>query len=289
MTSASLPREDEAAQGLVGQVLAPVVERTQALVVAAVLVAVVDRHVAEVHEVHEALRVGRLVVVGQLLLGLLEQRLDGVLPGRPLGAGQLEVGRSHEQPVLLRGHERRAHDALGVSREVVEPVLGPLLAGSVLGVVLGPFPERERGAPRLLDDLLAELDGLGEDDLFLGVEEGDLADLLEVHADGVVDADHVLGHGLELGLGVRLVVLILFELGRRLPPRLLLRLLDGDLHAELTGHAEVPRCADDVFLFGLDGVAVHVSLAPLEDRCHEQLVGGVSCHVLPPLDPLAWG
>jgi hypothetical protein len=39
--------------------------------------------------------------------------------------------------------------------------------------------------------LLAELDRLGEVDLFLRGEQGDLADLLEVHADRVVDADEV--------------------------------------------------------------------------------------------------
>src|SRR5205823_3862975 len=41
--------------------------------------------------------------------------------------------------------------------------------------------------------LLAELDGLREVDLFLGGEERDLPDLLEVHADRVVDADEVGG------------------------------------------------------------------------------------------------
>jgi hypothetical protein len=41
--------------------------------------------------------------------------------------------------------------------------------------------------------LLAELDGLGEVDLFLCREERDLPDLLEVHAHGVVDADEVRG------------------------------------------------------------------------------------------------
>ena len=45
--------------------------------------------------------------------------------------------------------------------------------------------------PRLLDELLAELDRLGEDDLLLGGQQRDLADLLEVHPDRVVDPDHV--------------------------------------------------------------------------------------------------
>ena len=63
---------------------------------------------------------------------------------------------------------------------------------------------------------------------------------------------------------------------------------EAALHAQLTGHAEVARCPDLVFLLGLDDVAVEVPLAALEDRGHEQLVGRVSSHVLPPLDPLDW-
>ncbi len=50
--------------------------------------------------------------------------------------------------------------------------------------------DRER---RGLERHLAELDGLGEVDLFLGGEERDLPDLLEVHTDRVVDADEVGG------------------------------------------------------------------------------------------------
>ena len=51
--------------------------------------------------------------------------------------------------------------------------------------------ERDDPLPGRLDELLAELDRLGQDDLFLGGQEGDLADLLEVHPDRVVDPDHV--------------------------------------------------------------------------------------------------
>ena len=66
-----------------------------------------------------------------------------------------------------------------------------------------------------LDDLLAELDRLREDDLLLGGEQRDLADLLEVHPDRVVDPDHVRGQRLEL-LGRRLLDLLRVELGRRI-------------------------------------------------------------------------
>jgi len=46
---------------------------------------------------------------------------------------------------------------------------------------------------RRLESHLAELDGLGEVDLFFRRQERDLPDLLEVHADGIVDADEVRG------------------------------------------------------------------------------------------------
>ena len=86
-----------------------------------------------------------------------------------------------------------------------------------LGVVQRPLVERDDALPRLLDQLLAELDGLGQDDLFLGGQQGDLADLLEVHPDRVVDADHVRGDRLEV-LGGRLVDRLRIEL-RRAHPR----------------------------------------------------------------------
>ena len=171
-----------------------------------------------------------------------------VLGGSPLGTGELEVRGRHQQAVLLAGTDGTHDDALGVSGEVVQPMLWALLAALVLGVVLGPLPEREHRPPGLGHDLLAELDGLGEYDLFLSIEQGNLADLLEVHADGVVDADHVLGHRLQLGLGRGLVVVVILELRRRVLPGLLLALLDGDLYAQLGCSPEVARCADDVLL-----------------------------------------
>src|SRR6266571_891321 len=70
--------------------------------------------------------------------------------------------------------------------------------------------------------LLAELDRLGEVDLFLGREQRDLPDLLEIHADRVVDADEVRGQdrrdrvlALEL-LGLFLFLLDLRPRGRAL-------------------------------------------------------------------------
>ena len=95
-------------------------------------------------------------------------------------------------------------------RQAVLRLRGPGLA---LSVVERPLVERHEALPRLLDELLAELDGLGQDDLFLGGQQGDLADLLEVHPDRVVDADHVGTDGLEV-LGGRLLDLLGVELGR---------------------------------------------------------------------------
>ena len=188
----------------------------------------------------------------------------------------------HQQAVLLGIGEGAQHDALGVRGVVVQAMLRALPAAVALGVVAGPEPQREHRPPGLLDDLLAELDGLGEDDLLLGVQQRDLADLLEVHAHRVVDADHVLGHGVQLGLRGGLVLLVVLDLGRGLLPGLLLGFLDGDLHAQLGGGVEGGR-AQLVLVLGLDDVAVQVALAALEDRGHEQLVSGVHRHVLPPL------
>ncbi len=211
--------------------------------------------------------------------------------GGSLRAGQVQVGRGPDEPVNLSHRECREHDAFGVGGVVIEAMLGSLLAAGMLGVVVGPLPEREDGLPGLFhgphlgvsqsaaSELLTEFDGFGEDDLLLGLQEGHLADLPEVHADGVIDAGRVLGHGLRLGLGRGLVVL---ELGRRLPPRLLLTLLDRDLQAQLGGLIQPAMDSDLIFLLGLDEVGPGVpSLAPLEDRCDEQLVGGGRAHVRP--------
>ena len=106
-----------------------------------------------------------------------------------------------------------AHDRVRLVAER-QPVLRLRGPGLALGVVERPLVERGDALPRLVDELLAELDGLGQDDLFLGGQQGDLADLLEVHPDRVVDADHVGADGLEV-LGGRLLELLGVELGRR--------------------------------------------------------------------------
>ena len=90
--------------------------------------------------------------------------------------------------------------------------------------------ERDDPLPRRLDHLLAELDGLGQDDLFLGGQQGDLADLLEVHPDRVVDPDHVGRDRLEL-LGGGLLDLLRVELGGRVG-----RQLGGGIDRAVLGH-----------------------------------------------------
>ena len=95
------------------------------------------------------------------------------------------------------------------------------LGGSchVLRVVERPLVERDHRLPGCLDDLLAELDRLGQNDLLLGGQEGDPADLPEVHPERVVHAEHVGRERLGL-LGGRLAGLpsrgYLQLLGRRL-------------------------------------------------------------------------
>ena len=71
------------------------------------------------------------------------------------------------------GPERQAVLRLGSARRV-------------LGVVERPLVERDDPLPGCLDELLAELDRLGQDDLLLRGQEGDPADLREVHPERVV-------------------------------------------------------------------------------------------------------
>ena len=122
---------------------------------------------------------------------------------------EVEVGRRHEQVGGASSTAMRSRDhPVGLVAER-QPVLRLGRPGLALGVVERPLVERDDRLPRLVDDLLAELDRLGQDDLLLGGQQGDLADLLEVHPDRVVDPDHVGRERLEL-LRRRLL-----DLGRR--------------------------------------------------------------------------
>ena len=99
-------------------------------------------------------------------------------------------GGGDEQVLRALSRDRVADQLVGLVAER-QPVLRLRGPGLALGVVERPLVERDDPLPRLLDELLAELDRLGEDDLLLGGQQGDLADLLEVHPDRVVDPDHV--------------------------------------------------------------------------------------------------
>ena len=170
--------------------------------------------------------------------------------------------------------------------------------------------ERDDPLPGLLDHLLAELDGLGQDDLFLGGQQGDLADLLEVHPDRVVDPDHVGADRLEV-LGRRLLDLGRVELGRRVGRQLrsgigrgvVLDDDDADIGAVLGGlrteveivvvvivvivvrhgdggrlRARRPQAGELGFLDVGLGAA-----GPRQDGLHELLVERVSGHGSPPM------
>src|SRR5205823_8074114 len=88
--------------------------------------------------------------------------------------------------------ERVAERLAGEAGRFVDELLGTPEGHALLDLdaQLVEVDDRER---RRLECHLAELDGLREVDLFLGGEERDLPDLLEVHADRVVDADEVGG------------------------------------------------------------------------------------------------
>ena len=204
------------------------------------------------------------------------------LGGRPCWACvRWRSGGGWSSPSSLGRGEGAAHDPVRLVR-VRQPMLRVLGARLALGVVLGPLPEGEDGLPRLLDDLLAELDRLGQDDLLLGVQERHLADLLEVHPDRVVDADHVGGDRVQLLLG-GLLRLLRVELGGRLLP--------GCLSASSTATSTPSSAATrPAGVRGGSsprpwGHAVFVdaaALAAFEDGGDELLVGGVGRRAGPP-------
>ena len=62
-----------------------------------------------------------------------------------------------------------------------------LLARLQLRLVVRPLMQVVDGLPRLVGHLLAELNHLGEDDLLLTGKESNATNLLEVHANWIVD------------------------------------------------------------------------------------------------------
>ena len=62
-----------------------------------------------------------------------------------------------------------------------------LLARLEFRLVIGPLMQVVDGLPRLVGHLLAELNHLGEDNLLFGGEQSNATNLLEVHANWIVD------------------------------------------------------------------------------------------------------
>jgi hypothetical protein len=184
-------RGDPALQGRERHALAgPVVEGPQADVVARVEIAVVNREVDEIQECQEGIRRARPVVSRDEAASLLEECPGPIGLGILGGLDEVEGGRGHEQvtgrPVGDGVADHRVR--LGPERQ---PVLRLQGAGLALGVVERPLVEADHRLPRGLDEPFAQLDRLGEDDLLLGGQEGDAADLPEVHPDRVVHTEHV--------------------------------------------------------------------------------------------------
>ena len=146
--------------------------------------------------------------------GLLEELLGPFGRGVLAGLDQVEVRRRNEQIGGFGGLDG-VRDHLGRLGREGQLVVRLDRPGLALGLVVRPFVERDDALPRLIDHLLAELDGFGQDDFFLGRQERDLADLLQVHPDRVVDSDHVGRKSFEL-LGGRLLERLGVQLDRHL-------------------------------------------------------------------------
>ncbi len=138
-------------------------------------------------------------------------------------------------------------DHLGGLRPEWQPVLRLGRPRLALGIVERPLVQGDDALPGRLHEELAQLDGLGQDDLLLRRQEGDLADLLEVHPDRVVDPDHVRRERLEL-LRRGLLELLGVELRRRVEGDLQVRVrLDPDLDTQVGGVGEgVGRREDEI-------------------------------------------
>ena len=176
---------------------------------------------------------GAFVIRVNELLRLLQALLRPVRLCVAAGLDEMEVRRRQEQLARARVRHRPADEVVGLLAER-QAMLGLGRARLALGVVERPFVERDDPLPGRLDHLLAELDRLGQDDLFLGGQQGDLADLLEVHPDRVVDPDHVGRDRLEL-LGRGLLDLLGVELGGSVGGQ-----LGGGVGGAVLGHHDDP-------------------------------------------------
>ncbi len=185
---------DPGPQPLPGDLAGPVVQGVKSGVVSCLKAGRPDRDEGEVHEVQQRLRTGSGLVLRSQLTGANQKLLDLGVVGRLLRLGQLEFRQGRR----LGGGQSLLDHPLGLDTEG-QPVLGMAEPCLLLGPIARPLEERQHGLPRLDDHLLAKLDRLGQDDLFLGGQERGPTDLVEVDPDGVVHADGVGGDGLDFG------------------------------------------------------------------------------------------
>ncbi len=161
--------------------------------------------VRPIEQREKRVRVEPLVVDGAECTGSLQElggraalsRLDRLGETEARGRGEKIAGR-------LVG-ERAAHDPMSLCPEW-QGVHRMLCASGRLRVVKRPLMQVEDGRPGLGPDSNSELDGLGQDDLFLGVQERDTSDLTEVQARRILDIDASvvrIGVGFGIGIGFR--------------------------------------------------------------------------------------
>src|SRR5205085_12072456 len=84
------------------------------------------------------------------------------------GPDEVEIGRGDEEILGRLRVERVEDEPVGLLAEG-QTVLRLRRPGLALRVVEGPLVEGDDPLPRRVDELLAELDRLGEDDLLLGL------------------------------------------------------------------------------------------------------------------------
>ena len=98
-------------------------------------------------------------------------------------------------PLHIEGDRFAEGDVRLLGNDWIEAVPLLLLARLQLRLVVRPLVQVVDRLPRLVRHLLAKLNHLGEDDLLFGGEQPDATDLLQVHADWIVNA-HRLRHRL---------------------------------------------------------------------------------------------
>ena len=131
--------------------------------------------------------------------------LRGVAPGerRNLTSRLIEprdLTIANTVPLHIEGNRFMEGDVRLLGQDRIKSIPLLLLARLEFRLVVGPLMQVVDRLPRLVRHLLAELNHLGEDDLFFGGEEANTANLFKVHAYRIVDADRF-GHHFAYRLG----------------------------------------------------------------------------------------